>query len=125
MAELLKSVMPDWRRGTLGKWPVAGLAALALTVGSGVIYHYTKKPGAPGSPGMPLSSTQLASQELCLEGALLYHDVRWAYVCTTLAERGQGDGHPECELPEAEATRLSTWLQQADQKCMAEASALR
>jgi hypothetical protein len=122
MAELLRSVMADMRWAPRGKWPLATWAAIALSALCATLY-LALRTGSTAPP--PLSSTQLASQELCLEGALLYHDVRWAYVCTTLAERGQGDGHPECELPAAEAARLSSWLQQADQKCMAEASALR
>jgi hypothetical protein len=122
MAELLRSVMADMRWAPRGKWPLAIWAAIALSALCATVYLAVRtESAAPPS----LSSTQLASQELCLEGALLYHDVRWAYVCTTLAERGQGDGHPECELPEAEATRLSSWLQQADQKCMSEAVTLR
>jgi len=59
---------------------------------------------------------------LCAEGALMVHDVRWAAACSVLAERGLSDGHAECELPPLEAERLNRLLQQAEQKCQAEAA---
>jgi hypothetical protein len=59
---------------------------------------------------------------LCAEGALMLHDVRWAASCSVLAERGLSDGHAECELPPLEAERLNRLLQQAEQKCQADAA---
>ncbi len=59
---------------------------------------------------------------LCAEGALMLHDVRWAAACSVLAERGLSDGHAECELPPLEAERLNRLLQQAEQKCQADAA---
>ena len=59
---------------------------------------------------------------LCAEGALMLHDVRWAAACSVLAERGLSDGHAECELPPLEAGRLNRLLQQAEQKCQADAA---
>lgn len=59
---------------------------------------------------------------LCVEGALMVHDVRWAAACSAQAERGLSDGHAECELPPAEAERLNLLLQQAERKCQAEAA---
>jgi hypothetical protein len=59
---------------------------------------------------------------LCVEGALMVHDVRWAASCSVQAERGLSDGHAECELPPAEAERLNRLLQQAERKCQAEAA---
>ena len=92
-----------------------GGAALVL-VGFALLVEDTMQ---PASHAANLHGPTLA---LCEEGALMLHDVRWAAACSALSERGLSDGHAECELPPAEAERLNRLLQQAEQKCQAEAS---
>ncbi|MEO7643436.1 MAG: hypothetical protein ABI919_00075 [Ramlibacter sp.] len=63
--------------------------------------------------------------ELCVNGAVLFNDVRWAVVCKALGDRGEGDGFADCDLPDDLASRLYTSLQQDERKCAAEAKAFR
>jgi hypothetical protein len=91
-----------------------GLASVLLGVAL-----FTKDAGRDESHAAKLNGPTLA---LCAEGALMVHDVRWAAACSALAERGLSDGHAECELPPGEAERLNRLLQQAEQKCQAEAA---
>ena len=66
-----------------------------------------------------------AMLERCVEGAVLFNDVRWAVVCQALADKGQGDGFADCELPDTLAAGLYASLQQEERKCAAEANASR
>ncbi|MEO7392917.1 MAG: hypothetical protein ABIU58_12130 [Ramlibacter sp.] len=122
MSALFKSVVARWHSPGAAKRSAIGLAALALLAVSIAGYWYRTNTHPRQGVEPSLSVSQQFAQEHCLEGAMLYHDVLWAYVCMKLAERGQGQDHPECDLPDAEAARLNALLQQADRKCMAETS---
>ena len=97
------------------RWLAAAVAVLVL-LGIALSLDYARK---RESRVDRLDGPTLA---LCAEGALMLHDVRWAAACSVLAERGLSDGHAECELPPLEAERLNRLLQQAEQKCQAEAA---
>lgn len=110
-------------RAPLGQWLAACAAALALlgtVLFAGRAYFGAQ---APELTAQALTRVQQPAQALCVEGALMSFDVQWAAACATLAEKGQSDGHAECELPPAEAGRINRLLQQAEQRCLAEAAA--
>ena len=95
---------------------LAAAAVVLLLIGIALSVDYARK---RESRVARLDAPTLA---LCAEGALMLHDVRWAAACSVLAERGLSDGHAECELPPLEAERLNRLLQQAEQKCEADAA---
>lgn len=64
-----------------------------------------------------------AMTELCVEGAVLFNDVRWAVACKALGDEGQGNGIADCDLPDPLAARLYASLQQEERRCEAEAKA--
>lgn len=109
-----------------GARSVAGWAAALALIGAVLAidpapFVEAERPAEPPQR----TTAQLAAQDRCVEGALLFHDVRWAVACTRLAEHGDSDGHADCELPPAESDRLNRLLQQAEQRCMAEAAPQR
>jgi hypothetical protein len=64
-----------------------------------------------------------ATIEDCLQGTRMAYDVQWAAACATQAGQatpGQADGHAECDLPDAKAAVVNAWLDQDEQRCMAE-----
>ena len=75
--------------------------------------------------GQSFAVASRAMLERCVAGAVLFNDVRWAVVCQALADKGQGDGFADCELPDTLAARLYASLQQEERRCAAEAKALR
>jgi hypothetical protein len=89
-----------------------GLALLAAAAGA---YRWGERTVPQRAAAAP------AVDERCVEGALLVHDVRWAAACMQLHERGEGDGMPDCHLPDAEAARLNALLAESEQRCRAEA----
>jgi hypothetical protein len=97
------------------RWLTAAAVVLVLLGIALALDHARKRESAVAR----LDGPTLA---LCAEGALMLHDVRWAAACSVLAERGLSDGHAECELPPLEAERLNRLLQQAEQKCQADAA---
>ena len=144
-------VRSGWRSAPATKWLATGAAAAAL-IGTAAVYRY--EVASDDSPARETPSTRAArlGQENCMEGALLFHDVRWAAACMMLAEQdearhgacledpvitgnpelgtaycdrtfGHVDGSPECELPDARAKRLYGLLGDDEQKCKAEAKA--
>ena len=55
----------------------------------------------------------------------MFYDVKWAAACMAQvgqASSGQADGHPECDLPEAQAAAINAWLNEAEAQCKAEAA---
>ena len=75
--------------------------------------------------GQSFAVSSRAMLERCVAGAVLFNDVRWAVVCQALADKGQGDGFADCELPDTLAAPLYASLQQEERMCAAEAKALR
>ena len=110
-------------RAPLGHWLAECAVALALlgtALFAGRAYFSTQPPELTAQAR---ARVQQPDQALCVEGALMSFDVQWAAACATLAETGRSDGHAECELPPAEAGRINRLLQQAEQRCLAEAIA--
>lgn len=145
MATSIPASVLAWRPAHPRMLAAAG-AALLLAVAA---YSLHRAPAAPDVPA-PRSAAQKNSElEHCTQGALLFHDVRWAAACMVLAEQhkrkhaacvgnpsitgnqqlGQAycdatfnelDGSPDCDLPNAHAANLYALLQEAERKCMVE-----
>lgn len=106
----------------------ASLMAAVLLAGVGAIalHHY---PGKPPSPSSALGADDLPVVNLrsamvgCREAAQMTYDVQWAAACqaqaTQLAPEA-GDGHAECDLPDAKAAVINAWLNEAERRCTAE-----
>ena len=103
----------------LRKTALWAAGAVALVAGALVVEQFVSA-RAPSPALQARARLQAAEQERCVEGAMLAYDVHWAATCTRLAERGQGDGHADCELPPAEVDRLDGLLRQAEQRCVAD-----
>src|SRR4030095_5793265 len=89
------------------------MAVLVAGAGAGAFYHFAGIEQAQHS----------AAVEECLQGARMAYDVQWAAACATQAGQassGQADGHAECDLPEAKAAVVNAWLDQDEQRCVAE-----
>ena len=95
-----------------------GLAVLALLALAALAYRFAVE--APASRVIAHEQVASPAQQQCLEGAALFHDVRWAAACSELAEQGQTNGYADCDLPNARAGRLYALLRQAEQECLAE-----
>src|SRR5687768_7092027 len=91
----------------------AFLALAVLAAGAGA-YRWGELSSPQRAAALPVVD------ERCVEGALLVHDVRWAAACMQLHERGEGDGMPDCHLPDAEAARVNALLAESEQRCRAE-----
>ncbi|MDP3761909.1 MAG: hypothetical protein Q8R01_15475 [Ramlibacter sp.] len=96
----------------------SSLAAALLLAGSGA-YLYLKG-GAPSQQDALQVAQQRSELEHCLHAAQMVFDVHWAAACTT---QGDGDDSAECDLPDAKAAVVNTWLNEAEKRCMAEARA--
>ena len=106
---------------------VAGLVALAVLVaflaaGRHVLRSRDQESFAREQAFAVSPSAKL---EWCVEGAVLFNDVRWAVACRALAEEGKGNGFADCELPDNLATRLYAALQQEEHRCAVESQASR
>jgi hypothetical protein len=112
----LAAVHPAAHRSS---WALA-LAVLALLALAAFSYRFTVE--APASRVIAREQVASPAQQQCLEGATLFHDVRWAAACSELAEQGQSSGYADCDLPNARAGRLYGLLRQAEQECLAEAT---
>ena len=109
-------------RRRLGLGLVA-LIFLATLVAAG--RHVLRAQRQEALAAQSLVISERALRERCVEGAVLFHDVRWAVVCQALADKGQGDGFADCELPDTLSAPLYASLQQEERKCAAEANASR
>jgi hypothetical protein len=113
-----------WRPASAVAW-----AALAILIALLLAAAWALPPSEDIQPKavelqQPLTPAQRQAQQQCAEGALLMHDVRWAAACKALADRGQGDGHAECDLPAAESGLIYRQLLQSEQQCLADARTL-
>lgn len=127
--------------------PLPALLPSALVVAAAAIavLGWVDERPLPSPFAQPDQAARKAAYAHCSEGAVLFHDVRWAAACMVLAERhaaclrddavrsnaqlgsdycertfGSGDGMPECELPQEAAAALNGLLRQADRQCLAE-----
>lgn len=128
---------------------VLAIAAAAVVLAAAALSLHRAGPAAPELPAPRTVAQNRSELEHCTQGALLFHDVRWAAACMVLAEQhkrkhaacvsnpsitgnqqlGQGycdatfeelDGSPDCDLPNAHAANLYALLQEAERKCMVE-----
>lgn len=125
--------------------PVLLPAAVLVAAAGVVLVLWTAGRPLPSLFAQPDEPARRAAYATCTEGAVMFHDVRWAAACMVLAERhaacmrddtvranpqlgsdycertfGSGDGMPECELPQDAAAALHGLLRQADRQCLAE-----
>lgn len=123
----------------MDKWLKVSIMTATLLVGAGAFsfYHFAfSLPGtqqarrdSEGAEG-PVVELRLAQGrspvEDCHEAARMVYDVHWAAACMTevgQAGPGRADGHAECELPDDKAAVVNAWLNQAEERCMAEVRA--
>jgi hypothetical protein len=144
----LRPAVNGWARAALAAAAVAALAGLGWHLAA-------PRGQAPQAAPVPVTpAAQRMQLEHCTEGALLRHDVRWAAVCMVLAQQDESkhaacladpaivgnpalglaycdrtfplsDGSAECELPDAHTAPLYDRLHREEQRCLAEAGALR
>jgi hypothetical protein len=103
----------------MDKWLKVSIVVAVLLAGAGALYHFVFV--LPG-----IEQARRAAIESCLQAARMVYDVHWAAACTTQvgqASPGQADGHAECDLPDDKAAVVNAWLDQAEQRCMAEVRA--
>ena len=92
---------------------------VAVLLGGGGAYLFLG--GRASNPGDALQVAQQRSEiEHCLHAAQMVFDVHWAAACTT---QSGGDDSAECDLPDAKAAVVNAWLNEAQQRCMAQARA--
>lgn len=100
------------------------LALAALLAGAGVFHHFLLREPGRARPG--LEDVRIAQQrsaiEHCRQSAHMIFDVHWAAACMAEANEssGAGDGHAECDLPDAKAAAVNAWLDEAEARCVAE-----
>ncbi|MBI5279668.1 MAG: hypothetical protein HY854_24760 [Burkholderiales bacterium] len=105
-------------------WLATGFVVAALLAVAAHEYRSraTRQVSLPDYPKV----TRSAALQHCTEGAMLFHDVRWAAACMYQAEQdAQADGGPDCDLPPQKAARLYELLKEAELKCVAEAQGVR
>jgi hypothetical protein len=127
----------------------AAVGIVAMVLAAAAFSLHRAQPAAPEVLDVPAAAQKRSELEHCTQGALLFHDVRWAAACMVLAEQhkrkhaacvgnpsitgnqqlGQAycdatfeelDGSPDCDLPNAHAANLYALLQEAERKCMVE-----
>jgi hypothetical protein len=96
----------------MNKWlKVSIVMAVLLLAGAGAFNHFVS--------GIERS----AAMKECLQAVRMAYDVQWAAACATQAGQAssdQADGHAECDLPDAKAAIVNAWLDQDEQRCVAE-----
>jgi hypothetical protein len=106
----------------------ASLMAAVLLAGVGAVAFHNL-PDKPAGPGAALSADDFTVVNLrsamvsCREAAQMTFDVQWAAACQAQANPAApaaGDGHPECDLPDAKAAVINAWLNEAERRCTAE-----
>jgi hypothetical protein len=97
----------------MNKWLKVSIVMAVLIAGGGASYHLVGTERAQRS----------AAVEDCLQGVRMAYDVHWAAACATQAGQAssdQAEGHAECDLPDAKAAIINAWLDQDEQRCVAE-----
>jgi hypothetical protein len=97
----------------MNKWLKVSIVMAVLIAGGGAFYHLVGIEKAQRS----------AAVEDCLQASRMAYDVQWAAACAAQAGQassGQADGHAECDLPDAKAAVVNAWLDQDEQRCVAE-----
>jgi hypothetical protein len=155
-ATLSATVFTACHSPAAARWWRAALAVLALAAGGAAVYRYAVPRAAP-QPTVRQASLRAVigrAEQRCLEGAGMFHDVRWAAACMQLAEQNEArhaacvddpavtadpqkgpaycdrqfplsDGSAECQLPDERAGKLDALLRDAEQKCAMESRAAR
>jgi len=125
----------DWLG--MDKWLKVSIVAAVLLAGAGAFYGLGfVLPGieqarqAGGNAAGRADEFQLAQRrdalEQCRQAAQMVYDVHWAAACMTevgQASQGLADGHAECDLPDAKAAVVNAWLDEAEERCIAEVRA--
>ena len=155
-ATLPATLLTAWHSPSAARWWRAGLAALLVVASTGAVYRYAVPRGAPKPLAREASLRAVVglAEQRCLEGAGLFHDVRWAAACMQVAEQNDArhaaclddpsvtadpqkgaaycdkqfplsDGSAECELPNERAGKLYALLREAEQNCSAESHLAR
>lgn len=103
----------------MDKWLKVFTVVAVLLVGAGAYYR-------SGFVQPAIEQERRRAMESCVQAARMVYDVHWAAACMTQvgqASPGQADGHAECDLPDDKAAVVNAWLDQAEQRCMAEVRA--
>jgi hypothetical protein len=123
---------PSWL--SMDKWlKISIVAAAVLLAGAGAFYRFGdvlpgigRVPPDGGNAARRADEIQLAQRrnalEHCLQAARMVYDVHWAAACMRegQASPGLADGHAECDLPDAKAAVVNAWLNEAEERCVAE-----
>ncbi|HSV47178.1 MAG TPA: hypothetical protein VLJ58_15420 [Ramlibacter sp.] len=134
-------------------WLKTGIATAALAAAGWA--GLSLVPAALRAPAQVLTSADSRrALAHCTEGAMLFHDVRWAAACMVVAEQdvarhaacledpaimadpkrgqdhcdrtfGMSDDSPECTLPPGQAAHVNALLRDEEKRCAAEARAGR
>lgn len=101
------------------KWLKVSILAAMLLAGAGAFYYSVfVRP--------EVEQARRSAIEDCHRAARMVYDVHWAAACMTQAGQASPDhpdGHAECELPDDKAAVVNAWLNEAEQRCVAEARA--
>jgi hypothetical protein len=103
----------------MDKWLKVSILVAVLLAGAGAFYRYSESTARQ-------ADERRAIVEECQKAERMAFDVHWAAACMTQvgqASQGQADGHAECDLPDEKAAVVNAWLDQAEQRCMAEVRA--
>lgn len=109
----------------MDKWLKVSTAVAVLLAGAGAFYHFAFVPSDTGQDREGATQRRTAIED-CQMAARMVYDVHWAAACMSQAGEaspGQADGHAECDLPDDKAAVVNAWLEEAEQRCMAEARA--
>ena len=98
----------------MDKWLKVSIVMAVLLAGAGAFYHLV--PGVDEGAAPPWRNA--------------WEESGWPTTCNGQrpargleagqASPGQADGHAECDLPDAKAAVVNAWLDQDEQRCMAE-----
>lgn len=127
--------LPSWL--SMDKWLKVSIVVAVLLAGAGAFYRFVFIPPGieqarqdRGNAARRADEFRLAERrnalEHCREAARMVYDVHWAVACMTevgQASAGLADGHAECDLPNAKAAVVNAWLNEAEERCMAEVRA--
>jgi hypothetical protein len=105
------------------------MAALLLAGAGVVAFHHfpgtsTGQSATPRADDFTVVNLRSAMVG-CKEAAQMTYDVHWAAACQAQANQsapgaGAGEGHAECDLPDAKAAVINAWLNEAERRCTAE-----
>ena len=110
----------------MDKWLKVSIVVVAvLLAGAGAFYRFAFVGSSVGQDREGATQRRSAIEE-CQMAARMVYDVHWAAACMSQevqASPGHADGHAECDLPDDKAAVVNAWLDQAEQRCMAEVRA--